>query len=121
MESKKNSQQSHDAYFGPNSDKHGEQIVDFFVTIENWGCEDRTMVSRALESEAEYIQRQAEIEAFRVLVIEGIVKNLDRNSADLLLTYMNMVEEQQEITVCMADMIAYDVKTVKDAKDKENN
>lgn len=117
MVSKKTSHQSQ-AHFDPYSVEHRERIMDFLIDVEDWESEERNIVSETLNNDEEYTRKLAEIEVFRILVIEHIVENLDKTYADLLLTYMRMVEEQYETTICMADMIAYDARVVKGTKEK---
>lgn len=78
--------------------------------------DERTLVSSALENDEEFIRRETEIEACRAMIIEHIVESMDEAHADILLTYMRLIQEQYETAICMADMIAYDLKTVKNYK-----
>lgn len=119
MGTKKTSQQSQTAHFNPTPVERGAFMMDVLIDVQNWGYPERTMVSRTLEEDDEYIQNQANIERHKKYVIEYIVKNLDESHAKILLDYINLLEEQHETTVCMADMIAYDLITVRATEDKE--
>ena len=73
-------------------------------------------MSEVIENDEEYIQNQTRIEMLKELIYERILKVLDQRNADILISYMRLVKEQQETTVCMADMIANDLITLKGTK-----
>ena len=51
----KNNSQSSQSNFNPHSVEHGEQIMDFLVTLKDWENDEcRTMLSRTLETEKDF-------------------------------------------------------------------
>lgn len=116
----KNNSQSSQSNFNPHSVEYGEQIMDFLVTLKDWENDEcRTMLSRTLETEKDFVQLQAEENVFKDLVVEHIVRNLDEKHANLLLAYMRTAEEKYDTAVSMGDMLLYDQITMKTTKDKE--
>ncbi|MCI6242118.1 MAG: hypothetical protein MR646_02245 [Agathobacter sp.] len=116
MESKKSSQQSQERSFEPGPHNCSDPITDFELQLENWDTDNRNKVSEVIENDEEYIQNQTRIEMLKELIYERILKVLDQRNADILISYMRLVKEQQETTVCMADMIANDLITLKGTK-----
>lgn len=107
MDSREIRQQSH-AYFVHQSAVEKRNVTDFRVGMESPEMENRTMLSDILETDADYVKRQAEIECFKILLIERMEKNSDMQHREMFLAYCRMVEEQLETAVCMGDMLAMD-------------
>ena len=57
MGTKKTSQQSQTAHFNPTPVERGAFMMDVLIDVQNWGYPERTIVSRTLEEDDEYIQK----------------------------------------------------------------
>lgn len=115
MESKKSVQQP-GCHFDSCSTESCKILVDVICQIEEADCEDRIMVSRTLANDEECIKKDAEIEAYKQLIIEFILGNLDKEHADIIATYIDLVDERYEDTKAIADMVAYDAQTMNETK-----
>ncbi|MDE5589179.1 MAG: hypothetical protein K2J60_08585 [Acetatifactor sp.] len=91
-------------------------LVDVTCQIEEADCEDRTMVSRALANDEECIEKDAEIEAYKQLIIEFILGNLAEEHADIVTAYIALVEERHEDTKAIADMMVYDARSMNETR-----
>lgn len=111
MESKKSVQQP-GAHFDNCSAESGKILVDVICQIEEADCEDRTMVSQTLANDPECMKRDTDIEAYKQLIIECILGNLSKEQADIIAAYIDLVDERHEDTKAIADMVAYDARTM---------
>lgn len=117
MDSREIRQQSH-AFFNHQSATEKRNITDFRVNIQNPETGNRTILSNILTQDEDYVREQAEIECFKILLVEWMERNADKQHRDILLTYCTMVEEHLNTTVCMGDMLAMDLNS-KFTKDEE--
>lgn len=103
-------------HFDNCSTESSKILVDVICQIEEADCEDRTMVSRTLANDEECIEKDAEIEAYKQLIIEFILGNLAEEHADIVATYIALVEERHEDTKAIADMVAYDARSMNETR-----
>lgn len=115
MESKKSVQQP-GGRFDNCSTESGKILVDVICQVEEADYEDRTLVSKTLANDEECIEKDTEIEAYKQLIIECILGNLAKEHADIIAAYINLTEERYEDTKAIADMVAYDARTMNETK-----
>lgn len=112
METKRNSQPSQKPYFDSHSER-GERYADFFVTLEDWECGERTMVSTTLINNSDIVDEYAETEVLRVL-IERQMMRCDKEVAAMFQAYTGKIKELLGTVASVGDMVANDALTVKD-------
>ena len=89
------------------------------VEIENWDSEGHEMLSKALESDDEFVRRKAEEQYYKILVLESITQNLSERQLLLFKEYIRRVDENYETAVSMGDMLLYEQMASQNLNDKE--
>lgn len=112
METKRNSQPSQEPYFDSHSER-GEQDADFMVTLTEWECGERTMVSTTLKNDSDIINEYAEAEALRVL-IEDQMERCNKEIVVYFQSYASKMKGLIGTVASVGDMVANDALTVKD-------
>mgnify|MGYP003319852103 CR=1 FL=1 len=110
METKRNSQTSQEPYFDSHSE-YGEHYADFLVTLTEWGCGERTMVSTTLKNDSDIIDEYAEAEALKVL-IECQMKRCDKEMAANFQAYVCKMKKLIGTVASVGDMVANDALVV---------
>ena len=119
MVEKFTSQNSQRSLISPQSVESVEPIVDFMVEIENWDSEGHDTLSKALEGNEDFVQKKAEEQYYKILVLKSIAKNLDKRQLLLFREYIRRADENYETAVSMGDMLLYEQMASQNLNDKE--
>lgn len=111
MQSKKISQQSQSACVDSIfvTERKASELISL---IERWGCNEKSIVSDILNRNEEYNALQVKIDEFKFLVIEKVIQQFEPRYRLVFMQFLRLVEDQNELVKCTADMIANDLVNI---------